>query len=112
MERCFDLCRCLRVPAMVCINKCDINPEMSEQIKSFAEQNNLKYVGSVPYDREVTAAMVAAKPLVVHSSGAAATAVREVWKAVVSHMERLLPHLHYPAAGPEKLPNRQASVIG
>lgn len=112
MKRVFDLCRFLRVPAMVCINKYDINPEISEQIKTFAEQNNLKYVGSIPYDREVTAAMLAAKPLVVHSSGAAARAVRDLWAAVSGHMERLMPHLYHPAAATDSTPNRLISSAG
>ncbi|MFH2129357.1 MAG: 4Fe-4S binding protein, partial [bacterium] len=99
MERVHELSRFLRVPAMVCINKYDINLEISEKIQLYAEQNQLKYVGSVPYDRDVTAAMVACKPLVVHSNGSAAIAVRKVWSNVESHLARMLPHLYFPSAG-------------
>ncbi len=102
MERVAELSRFLRVPAMLCINKYDINLEISEQIKLYAEQKQLKFVGTIPYDREVTAAMVARKPLVVHSWGAAAEAMREVWANVSSHMEHLMPHLYYPSAGKEQ----------
>jgi len=99
MERVAELSRFLRVPAMVCVNKHDINPEMSDKIRAYAEKNNVKYVGAIPYDREVTTAMVARKPVVVYSQGAAAQAVREVWANVTAHLIRLMPHLAYPAAG-------------
>lgn len=99
MERVCELSRFLRVPAMVCINKHDINPEMSERIRQYAEQNGVKYVGSIPYDRAVTAAMVAGKPLVEYSQGDAAQAVRDIWQTLSSHLTRLMPHIHYPASG-------------
>jgi MinD superfamily P-loop ATPase len=97
MERVNELSRFLRVPAMVCVNKYDINPDITEKIRAYAEKNQMKYVGSIPYDRDVTAAMVARKPLVVHSQGPAAQAVREVWSNVTSHLDRLMPHIYYPA---------------
>lgn len=102
MERVFELSRFLRVPAMLCINKWDINPEMSQKIQDYADQNGLKYVGSIPYDQEVTTAMVARKPLVVHSQGAASQALQKVWNNVTAHLERLMPHLYYPSAESEK----------
>ena len=36
MKRVNELAAFLKVPSMVCINKFDINPEMSEKIKSYA----------------------------------------------------------------------------
>ena len=43
--------------------------------------------------------MVAEIPLVAYSKGPAAEAVRDVWKNVTSHLERLMPHLYHPATG-------------
>ncbi|MDM8552544.1 ATP-binding protein [Desulfobacterales bacterium HSG2] len=82
MERVGKLTEFMKIPAMVCVNKYDINPEISEKIRSYAERNNIRYVGSVPYDRDVTSAMVAQKPLVDFSEGDAAKAVRQVWERV------------------------------
>lgn len=82
MERVGKLADFMKIPAMVCVNKYDINPEISEKIRSYAERNNITYVGSVPYDRDVTSAMVAQKPLTEFSEGDAAKAVRKVWERV------------------------------
>lgn len=82
MKRVYELAAFLNVPAMVCINKYDINPEISDQIKKYADENKIKYIGSVPYDTDVTAAMVAQKSLVDFSEGKGAQAIRKVWKEV------------------------------
>ncbi|MBW1894100.1 MAG: ATP-binding protein [Deltaproteobacteria bacterium] len=87
MKRVNELASFLKVPAMVCVNKFDINPEMSDQIKSYAEKNNMKYIGSIPYDKDVTAAMVAQQSLVDFSNGKGAEAIKKVWKEVTSLMK-------------------------
>ena len=46
----------------------------------------MKYVGSVPYDTGVTAAMVAQKSLVDFSDGKGAKAIKAVWKEVTDFM--------------------------
>ena len=71
----------------ICINKFDINPGMSEKIKSYAEKNNIEYVGSIPYDRNVTATMVTQQSLVDFSNGKGAEAIKKkVWKKVKAFM--------------------------
>ncbi len=87
LERVNQLAAFLKVPAMVCVNKADINPEMAARIKAYAESSNMTYMGEIPYDKEVTAAMVAQKTLVDHSDGPAATAVTAVWQNVREFMD-------------------------
>jgi len=99
MERVHQLATFLRVPSLVCVNKFDINPDMSQRIVSYAEKHGLEYVGAIPYDRDVTAAMVAQQPLVVYSRGQAAQAVTEVWERVEAYLSRLILKIDYPFAG-------------
>ncbi|MBW1894190.1 MAG: hypothetical protein JRF40_08575 [Deltaproteobacteria bacterium] len=40
----------------------------------------MRYVGSIPYDRGITAAMVAQQSLVDFSNGKGAEAIKKVWK--------------------------------
>ncbi len=86
LKRVNDLAKFLRVPAMACINKWDINPEMAETIRSYARDSDMFYVGDVPYDKDMTAAMVAQKCLVDFSDGPAAQAIRSVWENVSRNM--------------------------
>lgn len=87
LKRVNELASFLNVPAMACVNKFDINPELSEEIKSYAKESHMTYVGSVPYDTDVTAAMVAQKSLVDFSNGKGAAAVKKVWENVQQFMD-------------------------
>ncbi|MBU2490470.1 MAG: (4Fe-4S)-binding protein, partial [Proteobacteria bacterium] len=46
------------VPALVCINKADINPSRADEISAFCAARGIVLVGRVPYDTVVTEAMV------------------------------------------------------
>ena len=82
LKRVNELAAFLKVPAMACVNKYDINPEMSGAIIAYAREKNMVYVGSIPYDKDMTAAMVAQKPLVDFSTGSAAIAIRSAWEEI------------------------------
>ena len=45
------------VRPIVCINKFDINMEKTEEIKLFCENNNISFVGEIPYDENVLKAV-------------------------------------------------------
>ncbi len=87
MERIGELTAFFKAPTMVCVNKYDINPEIADQIKKYADENKIKYIGSIPYDSDVTAAMVAQKSLVDFSEGKGAQAMLKVWQEVENFMD-------------------------
>ena len=82
LKRVLQLATHFRIPAMICINKWDVNPEMAARIEALARSLGAMPVGRVPYDADVTAAQVEAKALVEYSDGSAAKAVREIWEKV------------------------------
>jgi|APSaa5957512622_1039677.scaffolds.fasta_scaffold29779_3 MinD superfamily P-loop ATPase len=96
MKRVFELSKFLTAPAMVCVNKHDINPEITQTIISYAKENNIKYVGSIPYDPDVIAAMVAQQTLIEYTSGKAATAVKKIWANVSDYLEKLHEPIFFP----------------
>ncbi len=87
LERVADLASKLRVPAAVCANKSDINPGMTARIEDLARARGLSFVGRVPYDDEVTKAQIEGRSVVEVSDGAAAKAIRELWRSVVSMLK-------------------------
>ncbi|WP_372845552.1 ATP-binding protein [Pontiella sp.] len=86
LKRVLQLTNHFKIPAMVCINKWDINPTMTERIETLALSLGAKPVGRIPYDAAVTAAQINARALVEDSDGHAATAVRMTWSTVCSTM--------------------------
>lgn len=87
MERVSELAAFFRVPAMLCVNKFDLNPEMGKAIETFARGKNVKPIGRVPFDPHFTRAMVAGKTIVeFNESGEACRAVKSVWENLIGNI--------------------------
>jgi len=82
LERVAELIDHFKVPAAVCINKCDLNWEMSETIRKFCDDRALRVVGWIPYDDAVTQAQLAGQSVVEYADGSAAVAIRSMWREI------------------------------
>jgi MinD superfamily P-loop ATPase len=78
LERVLALARHFVIPAAVCVNKWDLNGEMTERIEDKARRAGVRVVGRIRYDRAVTLAQMQERA-VVESDGPAAEDVRNVW---------------------------------
>lgn len=81
LERLLQLTRHFDVPAAVCVNKWDLDPEATERIEALALRFGARLAGRVRYDRGVTAAQVARKA-VVETEVPSAGDVRSVWRRI------------------------------
>jgi len=82
LMRVLELANHFAIPAMVCINKWDINPEMSARIEAKAKKAGATPIGRIPYDKNVTAAQMSGLTLVEESNGPASQAVKEIWEKI------------------------------
>jgi MinD superfamily P-loop ATPase len=82
LERALGLCRHFRVPAMVCVNKSDLNPGLEAKVHDFCAESQIAMAESIPFDESVTKAIQQGQPLVEHDRGAASRAVAAVWRQV------------------------------
>lgn len=82
MERIAGVAKHFKVPALVCINKHDINMENSTKIEAYCQKNSIEVVGSIPYDVCVTKAMVHGKSIIEHDCGPVTAEVRLIWEKV------------------------------
>ena len=79
MERVLALARHFNIPTAVCVNKWDINPEMTEHMEDMARQAGARVAGRIRYDRAVTQAQIR-KLAVVEIDAASAGDIKNVWK--------------------------------
>jgi MinD superfamily P-loop ATPase len=84
LGRVLELAAHFKIPAMVCVNKWDINHIMAERIETLAQSMGAKPVGRIPYDKAVTQAQIHARTVVEESRGRAAMAVRKIWSTICS----------------------------
>jgi MinD superfamily P-loop ATPase len=82
MERVLALAAHFGVPALVVINKADLNTEQAARINEIAGQQNSRVIARIPFDRAVNDALMAGRTVVGHGESAAAEAIRAAWAEV------------------------------
>ena len=79
MERVLALTQHFGIATSVCVNKWDINVEMTHRIEAIARQAKAKVVGRIRYDASVSQAQIQERA-VVETSCPCAQDIREVWR--------------------------------
>lgn len=74
-----ELTRFFKIPAYLCINKFDINPDISRSIEKIAGDLGITVVGRICYDSAVTGAQMKGLPVVVFTDSKVAKEIRAVW---------------------------------
>lgn len=86
LERVLGLTRHFGIPAMVCVNKWDINPAQTEEAGRQAVEQGARMAGRIRYDRGVTEAQLQGCSVVDLPASPAADDVRVMWELVCSSM--------------------------
>lgn len=88
MERVAELAAFFKIPAMMCVNKFDLNPSQGEAIEAFARERNVSVIGRVPFDPAFTKAMVQGKTIVeFDSQSEGCVAVKSIWETLAQRLE-------------------------
>jgi MinD superfamily P-loop ATPase len=82
LERAAGLAGHFKISTLACVNKFDLNEEISDQIADYCAKNHIELAGRIPYDTAVTRAMVAGKSIVEFSDGKVSDAIKEVWQKI------------------------------
>jgi len=82
LERVLDVCHYFSVPALVCINKYDINEVNSRQIETYCHTEGADVVAKIPFDNVFTEAMVHGMPVVKYSDGVVSQQIKRLWQNV------------------------------
>jgi MinD superfamily P-loop ATPase len=78
LQRVLSLARHFSIPASVCVNKWDLNPEMTVRIEAGAREAGATVAGRIRYDRSVTLAQMEGRA-VVELDAPCAEDIRGVW---------------------------------
>jgi MinD superfamily P-loop ATPase len=88
LERVLGTVNHFGVPALVCINKADLNLDHAAAIEAFCAAEGIEVTGRLPYDTVVTEAMVQGQPVTAFQpDGAMAAALRKTWARVRARLE-------------------------
>lgn len=88
MERVVQLTNHFKVPAMVCVNKFDLNLDLTRDIENFARDEGLFFLGRIPFDPIFTKAMVKGRTIIEYNSGSkAGQAVKAIWHSLSQKLQ-------------------------
>lgn len=79
LERVLSLTRHFKIPTAICVNKWDLNPEMTERIEQKALEAEADIAGRIRYDRSVTKAQMH-ESAVVEIDSPCAGDIQAIWK--------------------------------
>ncbi len=82
LQRVLAVCRHFNVPALVCINKYNINEENSQQIETYIRAQGSHVVARIPFDKVFTDAIVAGLPVVEYSRNGVSRQIEALWRKV------------------------------
>ena len=89
MERVGQLAAHFKVPAMICVNKFDLNLELTREIEKYAEEKDIACLGRIPFDPIFTKAMIQAQTVFEYDGrSTVGEAIRGTW-------QRLTEKIHY-----------------
>lgn len=81
LERVLSLARHFQIPAAICVNKFDINEEMTRQIENKAISSGATIAGRIRYDSSVTRAQIQ-KKAVVELDTPGAVDMKQLWENI------------------------------
>lgn len=85
LMRIVALCERFGVFTMVCINKFNIDQDMSEELEKFIKKEDLVLVGKIPYD-DIIAKSINDIKLIKYENSKAASAIKEMWQNIKAYI--------------------------
>lgn len=82
LERILGVASHFSIPAIVCVNKFDINTDNTRDIEAYCKEQGAEVVGKLPYNNITTEAMIQRKTVIEYSDGSFSQEVEKMWKRV------------------------------
>jgi len=79
MQRVLSLTGHFGIPALIIINKADLNSEQAERIENIATDMGSRVIARIPFDRNVNDALMEGKTVIEYGKGPAFEAMVHIW---------------------------------
>lgn len=86
MKRVVELALSFKLHPSVCINKYDINIEMSNKIEEYCQTEHIDFSGRLPYDNVTTKAMIESKTVIEYSDCEFSKHMKLLWQKVEDNL--------------------------
>ncbi len=86
LERILGLTESFSVKTAVCINRYDINAEISETIEKYCKQSGVEWVKRIPFDETVIKNLKMGQPVIKDETSVAGQIIREMWSQIAKSL--------------------------
>ena len=87
LERIIEVSNHFKIPALVCINKYDINLENTKKIEEYCKNKKIEIVGKIPYDTIISDSMICEKTIIEYSKKEISNDIIEMWNKILECMK-------------------------
>lgn len=89
LERVLGVARHFQIPGFVCINKYDLNHEITAQIEDFCREEGFPIIGKIPFDPSVVKALRQFKTPVEAGNKLITNEIKQLWGKLMDEMKKL-----------------------
>lgn len=86
LKRVHELAKGFNIPDLLCVNKSDINTDMTDRLVAYAEREGMQVAGNVRYDKAFSHAQVVKKTVIEYTNDAVSDDIRRVWDNIRSYL--------------------------
>lgn len=86
MQRAVEVARKFNLPLYIVINKYDLNLAMSDQIEEWCVSNKIAVAGRIPFDKQITEAMVQGKSIIEYNpDNKISKQIKTIWNNILNN---------------------------
>ena len=87
LERALQTIQHFHIPALVVVNKADLNPAMTDAIKTYCAEKQIEVLGEIPYDSSMSDAMKLGKDIIAYNPDLPASqALILIWNKIIKYL--------------------------
>jgi len=83
LDRVADLAASFGIPTLLCINKSDLNQEITAQVAEEAGDRGIKLAGKIRYDKAFTMAQIMKATVIEYTGGWVSEEIKALWRNVI-----------------------------
>jgi len=88
LKRVLSVAQHFQIPAFVCINKYDLNPEITAQIEEYCSGNDFPVIGKIPFDPTIVKALQQFKTPIEAGNEIVTEEIKKIWEQLMSKLEK------------------------
>lgn len=85
--RVIDLAKEFELKPFICINKCDVNEEITTLIENKCKELQLEIIGKIPYNKSFTRAQVEGKTIIEYQDEKITPIIKDMWNIIKENIK-------------------------